>query len=57
MERGQGAVEDLVPSGGNLPHVRDLSHLSNPFRLGIPDPQLIPQAGSGDLAIWLSYKT
>lgn len=41
----------------NPRHFRDPSGYTKPFRLGVPDPQFIPQVGSGDLAIWLSCRT
>lgn len=54
---GRGIGVRAVPSGGNPANFRDQPYHNNPFRLGIPDLQLIPQVGSGDLAIWLSYRT
>lgn len=54
---GRGIGVRAVPSGGNPANFRDQPHHNNSFRLEIPDPQLIPQVGSGDLAIWLSYRT
>lgn len=53
----RGIWRRLVPSGGNPRHFRDPLGYTKPFRLGIPDPQFIPQVGSGDLVIWLSCRT
>lgn len=56
MMGGKGVLEG-EEGPGNPPDFRDPSNHNKTFRLGIPDPQLIPQVGSGDLAIWLSYRT
>lgn len=57
LGRGRGIGVRAVPSGGNPVNFRDKSHHNKPFGLEIPDPHLIPQVGSEDLAIWLSYRT
>lgn len=56
----EGARESwgrVVPFQWEPTNFTDTSPHNNPLRLGIPDQQLIPQAGSGDLAVWLSYRT